>query len=460
MGCLMKAFTSSLNKICKNESLRLDFGIRYVDDILDFNPLGIKEKYILLGDVLTELKSKKYKKGDLPDEYYLVDLENINKRFNSLVDLEKVQTIDSDKTLLSKGDLVIAKMTPKLGTMFLNAEHKEYVGSTELVEYKIDGYDKKSLYYLLTTNKYLDTLGYMESGKNQRRVKPSDLLKLKIPVSCSEISDYLEKSDAELSSMFSKKENMYKIIDDAFKSELSINQIKTKKQLKTDLSMIGDDNLCRFSFHNQNYYKTFEFRKLEGDLWCPIESKFLVKGGKRIPKGETFSSDITEYFYLRPTEVSIVGMDRDNFPYISEKIHALLKNYSISSGEYCISNVGTLGKVGLVHLDELDIKEGNLILSENFVKLVPKESINEKFYYYYFNSYIFQKQIEREYTITSIMKLGLDKVKKIAIPKFEPETESKIIDSIEAKLEDQRKLLQEIDKKRIEIDNKFYSLIS
>ena len=449
----MKTFTSSFNKICKNESLRLDFGIRYVDDILDFNPLNIKDNYILLSDVLTELKSKKFKKGDLDDEYYLVDLENINKRFNSLINLEKVQTIESDKTILQKGDLVIAKMTPKLGTMFLNLNHDEYIGSTELVEYKISNYDKLSLYYLLTTNKYLEVLGYMESGKNQRRVKPSDLLKLKIPKENSEFINFISDSEAKLNEMFSKKKDMHEIIDSAFKSELNINKIQTNKQLSTKLSMVGDDNFCRCSFHNQNYYKTFEFKKLENEKWCPIENKFQVKGGKRIPKGESFSNTPTEYYYLRPTEVSIVGLDKDNFPFISEKLHTLLKRYLISSGEFCVSNVGTLGKIGLIHLDELGIEDGNLILSENFVKLVPTVEINEKFYYYYFNSYIFQKQIDREYTITSIMKLGLDKVKKISIPDFDNETENQIINLVEDELEKQKELIANIDAKRQEIDD-------
>ena len=253
----MKTFTTTFNKLRTNDSLRLDFGIRYVDDILDYNPLGIKNNFIILSDVLSEIKSKKVKKGELEDPEFLIDLENINKRFNSLINVERVTAIDSDKTILQNGDLVIAKMTPKLGTMFLNTDHTKYLGSTELVEYKISGYDSLALYYILTSQNYLDVLGYMESGKNQRRVKPSDLLKLKIPLETKPFIEYAKQANDSIFDMFSKKKNMQQIIDASFLKELSISQKHSNKQLLTKLSVVGEDSFCRFSFHNQNYFNTF-----------------------------------------------------------------------------------------------------------------------------------------------------------------------------------------------------------
>jgi len=456
----MKLITSSFNRLSRNESFRLDFGMRFVDDVLDFNPLGLSSNFISLSEIMEELKSKKLKKGDLDESYKLVDLDNINKRFNSLINVEDVNSIESDKTILKNGDIVIAKMTPKLGTMFLNLDHNVYLGSTELVEYKIQNYDYLTVYYLLTSQKYLDALGYMESGKNQRRVKPSDLLKLKIPTLNKDFSNYISSKESDLKTLFSDKKDMQEIIDSSFRTVLGINTIDTNSQLATRLSIVGDDSFCRFSFHNQNYFKTFEFTKIQNNEWCPIEKKFVVKGGKRIPKGMSFSNSPTEFFYLRPTEVSILGLNKEAFPFISQEIHDILKRYSIDSGEYCISNVGTLGKVGLIHLDELEIEKGNLILSENFVKLTPISQVNETFYYYYFNSYIFQKQIDREYTITSIKKLGLDKIKKISIPNFSEEKEKAIIGKIESELDNQKLIIKKIDEVRQNIDSESLRLFS
>ena len=448
----MKTIKTSFSALSKNESIRLDFGMRYVDDILNFNPFNISDgNFITIGDVLKEIQSKKKNKGDLDDKYKLIDLANINKRFNRLENVEEVDNISSDKTVLKEGDLIIAKMTPKLGTMFLNLEHNEYIGSTELVEYNIINYDKIALYYILTSNKVLSILGYMESGKNQRRVKSDDIFKIKIPKEKSAINTFIKNKDIELSLYLDKRKDLQKIVDDAFLKCTDIKDIPNNKKLSTSLEFIGDDDFCRMSFHNQNYYKTFEFNKILTDEWCPIEQKFRVSGGKRIPKGMSFSTKPTEYFYLRPKEVSILGINKEEIPFLSEDVYNIIKRYTINTNEYCISNVGTLGKVGLINLEELGIEKDKLLMSENFVKLSPLDKLNYMFYYY-FNSYIFKKQVDREYTITSQPKLGLDKIKKMSVPKFNSNKQEEIISYIQDELNEQKEIINKINNLRDELD--------
>ncbi len=457
----MKTFISTFNKISKNQELRVDFGMHYVSEVLKFNPFSLTvNNSICLSEVISPIQSVKIKKGDLEEEESLIELDGIEKRFNKITP-SKVASINSDKVILEKGDLVIAKMTPRLGTMFLNLNHNKYLGSSELVEYIFNNpsINPYFIFFILTSNKFLDVLGYLESGKNQRRVKPSDILKIRIPNSFLKVENDLKLNIDEFDILLKQRKDIQKIIDNSFSVVTKIPVWeKDKKLFITSLKTIGGDNLLRFSYHNQSYFKHFDFKQIETKEWESIEKKFIVSGGKRVPKGDTFSNVETDYLYLRPNEVSLLGIDRANIPYLRKDTFDILYRYRIVTGDFCVSNVGTLGKIGFVDTDKLNILPNNLILSENFVKLKPIKVINNEFYYYFFNSYIFKAQIQKEYTITTVMKLGLDKIKKFKIPNFDKDKENKIISLIKQELIYQRELFKKIESKRNDIDTLFYSL--
>jgi len=148
----LKTFTIDFQNIGKQEFLRPNVGYRYFFDVqnaivYDFDKL-IKLKY-----VLKAIPTKKVSKGDLEDEEYLIDIGNIERRFNNLINLEKVSKIGSDKNILQEGDIVIPKMQPQMGNIFLNTAHKRYIGSTELLEYSIsEKYNPLFIYYLITSS--------------------------------------------------------------------------------------------------------------------------------------------------------------------------------------------------------------------------------------------------------------------------------------------------------------------
>ncbi|CAI2173293.1 15460_t:CDS:2 [Funneliformis geosporum] len=160
-----------------------------------------------------------------------------------------------------------------------------------------------------------------------------------------------------------------------------------------------------------------------------------MSGGKRVPKGETFSDEKTDYFYLRPNEVSIRGIDKDNIPYLSAKIYNQLKRYKIVSGELCVSIAGTIGKTALINTDNLEIGKENLILSENFIKLTSKQEI-----------------VKKEYTIKPTQKLGIDKWKHIKVPSISLPKQEKIVNEIKNELDKQEEAKKEAKDKRNKID--------
>lgn len=458
----LKIFTTDFQNIGKQEFLRPNVGYRYFFDIqnaivYNFDNL-IKVKY-----VLKELPTKKVLKGDLEDEEYLVDIGNIERRFNNLINFEKVSEIGSDKNILQDGDIVIPKMQPQMGNIFLNTEHKRFIGSTELLEYSIsEKYNHLFVYYLITSNKFLSDLAKLESGKTHRRVNPIDLLKIKIPLIPKPKQDQIvaqiepiEKKIKELKSQITPPQA---VINKVFAREFGFDlekfeESKKEKYFEVDFSKISKNNLTRVSSHFHHTKLNFIEDKLKDkDYWISLNSKFKLSGGKRVPKGKTFSNEPTDFYYLRPTEINIWGIDKNNVLYISEEIYKQLKRYKITTGEFCISIVGTLGKTALINTEALEIENENLILSENFIKLTPIQEINELFHYYYFYSFIFETQMDREYTITSIKKLGIDKWGYIKIPNIPLKDQQKIVDEIKAELDKQEETKSKIENERNKID--------
>lgn len=172
---------TDFKNVGRQEFLRLDFGYRYFFDVQKANIFST-ENSIKLRDVLKLVETKKISKGELKQPEILVDIGNIERRFNNLNDCEEVREIGSDKNILQEGDIIIPKMQPQMGNFFLNLEHKRYIGSSELIEYKIAANnDPYFIYYLFTTQKFLSGLAKLESGKTHRRVNPTDLLKIRIP---------------------------------------------------------------------------------------------------------------------------------------------------------------------------------------------------------------------------------------------------------------------------------------
>ena len=270
-----------------------------------------------------------------------------------------------------------------------------------------------------------------------------------------EITPYEDKINELKDKLVEPNDIIDKAFSDFFKFDIEFFKTQAiKKYVYVDYTDIFKNSNMRSSVHfNHSKLRITENLFKKNKEWVPIKSKFDLSGGKRIPKGSHFSQSDTGYFYLRPNEINFWGLEKNNIPSISKALYDKLKRYKIKTGEFAISIVGTLGKTYLVNTEDLDINENNLILSENFIKLNVRKNINKQFFYYYFNSIFFKTQIDREYTITSIMKLGIDKWNFLKIPDITPEIQIKIVDEIKKELNKQKDLKKQINIQRAKIDN-------
>lgn len=147
----------------------------------------------------------------------------------------------------------------------------------------------------------------------------------------------------------------------------------------------------------------------------PLFDYVNIHGGKRLPKGETFSLEKTSYLYLRLADIDDFDkIDYNKLPYISETLFNTLERYEIVEGEVCISIAGTIGKVFITKNIPVDKR---VILTENCAVIRPKaQSLSPAYLQLLLNCTFVQKQIKRNSIQTTIPKIGLDRIGKLRIP--------------------------------------------
>ena len=180
-----------------------------------------------------------------------------------------------------------------------------------------------------------------------------------------------------------------------------------------------------------------------------------VLGGKRIPKGQSFSNSKTDYPYIRVSDFKNGSVEMNSLKYIEEDVFNLISNYTISSEDVYISIAGTIGLVGIVP-KVLDGKS----LTENAAKIVISNNkiINKVYLYNILTSENVQKQIEENTRAVGVPKLALKRIEILKIPLpplFEQQKIVAQIEKFESKISELEKELAEIPKEKEAVLKKY-----
>ena len=135
-----------------------------------------------------------------------------------------------------------------------------------------------------------------------------------------------------------------------------------------------------------------------------------VKGGKRLPKGTTFSVSKTDHGYIRVVDMKNNSIVQDNIKYIDEKVYDIIKNYTISSKDLYVTIAGSIGVVG-----EIPELNNGMNLTENAAK-ITQISINKSFLCLVLQSSFVQKQFRFKTFQVAMPKLALERILTTFIP--------------------------------------------
>lgn len=160
--------------------------------------------------------------------------------------------------------------------------------------------------------------------------------------------------------------------------------------------------------------------------WVNLGNIVSVYGGKRIPAGRKLSDEVTEYKYIRVSDMKNETVDLNNIKYVPEDIYPKIKNYTIGKNDVYITVAGTIGRIGIIP-QELD----GANLTENADKLILYAGLNQKWICKSLMSQYIQYQIKEVTTKVGQPKLALKRIRDLQIPLPPLEEQKRIVAKIE-----------------------------
>ena len=176
--------------------------------------------------------------------------------------------------------------------------------------------------------------------------------------------------------------------------------------------------------------------------WVRLGQILTVKGGKRIPLGDTFAPGPTSHIYIRVTEMKNHTLVDNNLKYISDSVYEKIKNYTISKNDLYLTIAGTIGSVGIVP----DMFDG-MNLTENAVKLT-NILVNKMFLVYGISSQFVQSQFVEKTKQMAQPKLAIERILTTLIP-LPPSSEQECIVS---KIEEIMPIVEKYNKSQDSLD--------
>ena len=168
-----------------------------------------------------------------------------------------------------------------------------------------------------------------------------------------------------------------------------------------------------------------------------------IKGGKRLPKGQTLQNVANDHPYIRVKDMQgrYVVLD-SSYEYVPDSVFPSISRYTVETNDIILSIVGTVGLVALVE-ESLN----NASLTENCVKLINIKNHLPEFIYYYLYSDKGQAQISEGVVGSTQPKFPLYNIEKLDVPDISMNEQQHIVDilgSIDAKIENNELLAKKI----------------
>jgi type I restriction enzyme S subunit len=171
-----------------------------------------------------------------------------------------------------------------------------------------------------------------------------------------------------------------------------------------------------------------------------------IKGGKRLPKGEKLTSEVTKFPYIRVKDFTKEGsINEDSIKYISEDVKKRISRYTISVEDVYISIAGTIGRTGVI-----PSSLNNANLTENAAKIVLDNNCLRDYFYYFTTSASFINQTIAQTRATAQPKLSLERLEKVKLPLCSINKQKFIVDKAH-KIQKYKNLLINIIDKEIKL---------
>ena len=369
-------------------------------------------------------------------------------------------------------DILIAKVRPNLKKYIrITQDKKDVYFTTAFIRLKAKEMPDL-LYYSLRSIFYEDLMAIARQGKGYPTINEKDLVTLRFDslVIDSLRTNYLAISalinDVESKITYKKStiKSAQKIIDSVFQREFGFDydkfeELKAHRQYTSSQALFSNNPDLRFSakFHRPaGSFVMKELTRISDKKIKHFISEPIVLGASVSPKDY---DEAGEYYYISMATIKTWEFDESaaftvSDTYSADKIaKSVLKNDILlaRSGE------GTIGKVAIITTEDV-----NGIFADFTMRIrLDSKRYNSTFAYYYMRSRYFQYLIE-------VYKKGLGNntnifpivIQEFPIPDISLPEQQRIVDEIQAEINQQKKIQKEIADLRNQIDEIILQSIS
>lgn len=172
-----------------------------------------------------------------------------------------------------------------------------------------------------------------------------------------------------------------------------------------------------------------------------------VKGGKRVPKGMSLTTDDTGHPYIKAGNLKRGTVLDEGIMFVPNDVLQYIKNYTVSAGDVYITNVGAcIGDCGIIP-DKYD----GANLTENAVKITNLKC-NGQFLAWYISSYDVQQRIKVLIASATLGKLSIANIKTIPVLLPDAREQAKIVLILESLLSKERQTKEKAEAALAQID--------
>jgi type I restriction enzyme S subunit len=455
----LKVFTIDSNILATSKHCRLDQKYTSFTYIDNWSVFYSKYPQVKLSDFLEEIPIRKFKKGELDDEYYLVNISDQQQRSGELENIEITNEIGSDKNCLGDADVFVSKLGMPRGYIFINTyKNQKLLGSTEFIPYKIK--DKKLkifLKYILLHPRSLKAYSYLESGKtpSHRRVNPYEFLKIKIPLIPKTTQDKLvaqiEPIEQKIKELRKQIKEPQEVINKVFAREFGFDldkfeELKKEKFFEVNLSTlsISKDIRSATKFHNSifDFLLLSQFKKYRFKDFINIKKTTL---GRQIQP--QYFEEESKFYYVGPNSLKSFLFDSNLIAPIKKEFFVKNQHLQVEMNDILLvaSGEGSIGK-SAIYNDKITCITSQFVMKINFI---DKSVV--QYFHFYMQSSFFQLIVEK-------YKKGMGNMTNIFVsqlvdfPVLFSEKHKQIVDEIKAELDKQEEIKQQIEQERNKID--------
>jgi type I restriction enzyme, S subunit len=458
----VKWFKTKLSKIKNDTNFRFD--VKY-GNFLELSEINLWNytNCCELKHAMKQINSPIMKKGELDTEEYLIDLSNIERKRNNLINLEKVVEIGSDKSIIKFGDIIIPKIEPKKGQFFLNLNHNEYIGSTELVEYEInkEEFNPYFLYYILISDKFLRILSFLESGKTHKRVSYENILKIKIPrvpiKFQNELAIQIQPIETEITNLKESKLKPLDIINQVFGEAFDISMDFIDELDKTNKLIVKFSDIHKNNSNLRNGMRWNKMQFIQNKLYEKIDCvKVLGNYIKTTKNGWSPLSveDGEGTPVLGQEHFAFDGKLKIEASKFTEESRNSIEEFYIKKRDFFVSRGNTLDLVALASIvqDEIIV---DILFPDLYIKIEFEEKdLNKEYIAYLFNSFfgrLYFKYVAKGKNQTMV-KISAIELLNFRFPLPNIKTQAQIVEKIKNQIDAQNIIDQQIEEKQQQIN--------